>query len=98
MPLLALCLLEAAILRWPHLALAAAEHVAHATGAFLVVLAGLQRIRDGFFAPTEMATAAIAVTTALLVLVAVGLGCALWGGETAPPAGPAEDDGEAAPS
>ncbi|GAC1401796.1 MAG: hypothetical protein NVSMB65_19160 [Chloroflexota bacterium] len=80
-PALALCAGEAVVLRWPHLGLGVITTGVHAAGALLITLTALRRIRDGLFAPQEMAQAATIVTILLLILVATALGCMLWRGE-----------------
>lgn len=69
------------MLRWPHLGLEVITTGVHAAGALLITLTALRRIRDGLFAPREMAQAATIVTILLLILVATALGCMLWRSE-----------------
>jgi hypothetical protein len=80
-PALALLVSEAALLRWPHAGVQTADRIVHTAGTVLIVLAGLRRVRDGLFSPTEMAATAAVVTALLLVLVATCLGFMLWGSE-----------------
>ena len=70
--------LEAAALRWPWLDQRAATWAVHTLGDLLIVVGGLRHSRDAFFGPAEMAGVATTVTALLLVLVAGGLGAALW--------------------
>ena len=69
---------EGAVLRWPQADLHTAGWVVHTMGALLIVLSGLRHVRDGLFQPAEMAMAATAVTVLLVLVVAGGLGWALW--------------------
>ncbi len=73
---------EVVVLRWPQLGTRTVEWMTHKLGAALIVLAGLQRMRDGLLRPAEMSATAGVVTILLLILVAVGLGAVVWASET----------------
>jgi len=106
-PALALLAGEAVVLRWPHAGVQTADRLVHTAGTLLIVLTGLRRMRDGLFGPPEMAATAGVVTALLLVLVATGLGFALWSSEavalgmqehTLPPGSPARGESGGLPS